>query len=277
MARKRTPIDPQMVKYKIVLLVLAGFMMFGFLAYLIQYMNLNVIHTVQKPPGTPGILTSYRYDFRYWILFLGSTQGLLLFAALAASMFSGKNRFCSGLWFIVFIVLLIAYIVFFVALAREATNCNDPDEARNICNHPLRCCDPAINGIPASGCDGLTTCDDVVSEFPSIVPPITLDKLGWSDDFVWLFWTTLVFVILDVTLLVILYIITVWEPSMIPDDPLGSSFTTTGGFAVDPGMPLTESMASFVSKDTSADRKPWDDSNIGSRVIARKRVSIKET
>lgn len=253
-------------------MVLAGIMIFGFVAYLIQYLNLNITHTVLIPPGTPGILRSLRYTFRYWLIFLDVTQGLLLFAALATSMFSGKNRFCSGFWFVFFIIMVIAFIIFFVVLAREATNCNGPDEAGNICNHPLRCCDPAFNGNPASGCPGPTTCNDVVPKFPGIVPPITIEKLGWSPDFVWLFWTTLTFVVLDVVLLVVVFCVTSWEPSMLPDDPLGSTFTTTGGFAVPQGLPLTSEISSSTLEVNMTQK---NESSIASRVAARKRVTKK--
>lgn len=234
--------------YKIVLIVLCGAMIFGFLAYLIQPLNLNITHTVMIPAGAPGTLTSERYTFRYWLIFLFATQGLLIFTALAASMFSGKNKCLSGFWFVFFVITLTLYVIYFVVLSRDAANCNGSDEANNICNHPLRCCDPAFNGNLVSGCYGSTTCLDVVPMFPDIVPPITIDKLGWSSDFVWLFWTTFVFVILDIALFIVLYCIISWEPSTMPDDPFGRTFTTTGGFAIDPGFPLAQKIFPEASK-----------------------------
>lgn len=257
--------DPRLFTYKIILLVLCGITIFGFVAYLIQYLNLNIQHTVLIPAGLPGALMSMRYTFRYWLIFLAATQGLLLFAALATSLFSGKNGFCTGLWFVFFVVLMTAFIIFFVFLAREGTNCNGLDEDHNICNHPLRCCDPAINSNPASGCPGPTTCISVVSKFPDIIPPITIDKLGWASDFVWLFWTTLIFVVLDVAILVVIGCVTMWEPSTRPDDPFENTFTTTGGFTMTETMPLT----SDISIESPQRKKG---SSIADRVTVRRRI-----
>ena len=265
--RKRGFDDPGLVTYKIFLLVLSGIMIFGFVVYLIQYLNLSVQHTVLLPPGLPGALMSMRYTFRYWLIFLAATQALLLFAALATSLFSGKNGFCSGFWFVVLVLLMVAFIVFFVFLAREATNCNGLDEDHNICNHPLRCCDPTVNNNPASGCPGPTTCNNVVPEFPSITPPITIDKLGWGSDFVWLFWTTLIFVVLDVVILIVIGCVTMWEPSMRPDDPLESTFTTTGSFATTETLPLTSNIGTTISG------RKKDSGSIAGRVTVRRRAT----
>jgi len=268
------PRDPSLRNFKIGLLVVAGIMSFGFVAYLIQYLNLKIEHTVLKPPSMPGMLTSMRYSLRYWLIFLAVLQGLLIFSALGTSLFSRKNSCCSGFWLVIFVLCVVAFVIFFIVLVIEGSNCNEADQPGNICNHPLRCCDPAFNGNPASGCTGPTTCPDPVPEFPDIVPPITIDKLPASPDFVWLVWTTLAFVILDIVLLVITLCINMWEPSSKPDDPLESSFTTTGSYAIPDGMPLQGAIETApVNINMSAQRQ--QSSSRGTE--ARKRVSLIST
>lgn len=242
--------DPRFYTAKYLVLFLCGLSILLFVAWTIQYLNLRVPHTVLLPPSAPGVLRSLRYDVRYWLIFLGALYGMFLFSALALILFSGKNACCSGIWGVLFVLFFIAYIVFFIVLAREAKNCNAPTEPGNICSHPLKCCDPVISANPASGCPGPTVCNDPVPMFPTLVPPITADKLGWSPDFTWLFWTSFAAMIIALIIFITVYIVTTWEPVSRLDDPLEGAFATTGEFALKPGLPLVSEAIPLAAKVT---------------------------
>ena len=233
--------DPNLFGFKVAMIVITVIMTLGFMAYLILYLNITAIHTPNYPPA--GEITSERYTLHYWLITLAVTQILLIGAALATAAFGGKSDFCSGFWMFWFILLVIAYAVFFIVLVFDAKNCNGPDQPGNLCHHMLRCCDPAFNALSTSGCFGPTTCVDLIPKFPDIVLPITVATLGWNDDFVILFWATLAFVALDLILVVLVWIVRSWGPSGSPRNKLDEAYSPLGTFKTQSGVLIGESVS----------------------------------
>lgn len=208
--------NPTIKIYAAILVVVATFL---YVAFTMFYFNLNIRHTIREPIGAPGMLKSDRYSFSYWLIFCLAWKMLLFASVVAIIIFSGLSKCCTSFFYAFFMILLIVDVVGFLYLLRLGIECNGAEEAGNICNHMLRCCDPALNTNPASGCLLSTSCVDPIPRFPNIVLPVTINNLPWDENFKVLFWMDFVFVILDVLLLIAVVALTLGsDPKRIRKD-----------------------------------------------------------
>jgi len=184
--------------YAAILVILAVII---FIVFLLFYSNINIKHTVGDPPNAPGVVTSDRYTAEYWLIFTLAWKFVLFASVLALIIWSGLSRCCSIMFYTLFLVFLVVDVVGFVYLVRSGATCNGKDEAFNICNHALRCCDPVINSNSASGCLAATTCVDPIPQFPNIAIPVVAANLPWDENFKTLFWMSFTLLIVDVFLL----------------------------------------------------------------------------
>jgi len=163
----------------------------GYVAWIMIPLLTNITHTFFLTPGMPGELFSIRYSSLTWIFLMLSALRLFVPIAVRIIIIFRKSNGCTITWLVILGLLVIVDFLVWVVLAALYSNCNEDGFRFNICNDPLYCCvfwDNAFNM-----CENSTPC----------TPAVTVDQLQPDGLFLWAFWTSLIFVILDWILLLI--------------------------------------------------------------------------
>lgn len=170
-----------------VLQVLVPLQFAAFIACTVLIINADfpVDYTRSVPPGQ---YFSLRYHDLQWVAcMMYSFKFLFAFVVYALITFR-RSRGCFHVWFVLLILLTLIEAFVFFALIPYYANANKSGARDNKFNDPHWCCRPEIFTNPVNGCPNAGPCS-----FP--VP-----GLGANADYVWIFWTSLVFLLLDIVM-----------------------------------------------------------------------------
>lgn len=166
-----------------------------YLATLVLVINFSVTHTYFKNlPG--GTLYTLRYNSLQWVVaFLGPMRLLFLISVIFLVVFR-KIGGCTVFWFVLVVLFWMVDVFVLGGWGIAYANCNKQGAVDNPCNDLLWCCYEPIYSQPGNECLNTVPCTPVVT---SLSPNV---------DFLWMFRTNLVFVILET--IIALGIIYLW-------------------------------------------------------------------
>ena len=227
----------------------------GFCAYMVLVLNVKPINTVLLPPGMPGMVTSeVNMSARFWLsMWLLPFKGLFIVYLLMVVAWGDKSTGCSWFWFIMMVLVTLADTTSFVSLAVQGTRANGPSQKGNLANDHLYCCVHGDEGIEATGCPSGVKCFAPVEMRPEITGMVEQSDLKWNNDFKWLFWAGLAFVVYYVIFYTVVFTALCWEPSVLPGD--NELMDPTNQYAMDPAplkAPPMEAPPSAVATKMSS-------------------------
>lgn len=166
----------------------------AYVAHMVLILNTSVTHTYFKTlPG--GTLFSERYATARWIfLMLGALRILVPIAVLSIILYRLHTN-CMLWWIFVLALLVITDTLVLISLGTDFGDCNGQNQFGNLCNSvtPPWCCAPSIFGNPGNMCPNSAGC----------TPAVTVADLAPNSNFLWLFYATVGFVVLDLILLLL--------------------------------------------------------------------------
>jgi hypothetical protein len=165
----------------------------GFIASLVLVQNAHVIHTHHKG-NVNGPLYSNRFTSMFWVALVLCVCRLWTFLVVNSMILYRKTRCCGGygctiFWSILLVLCVAADYLALAILGNYYRNCNGFEQLDNPCNDYKWCCVEAIYAIGTNLCGNTCT------------PFIPIGALKPNPDFLWLFWTTVVFCVLDLVFL----------------------------------------------------------------------------
>jgi len=175
-----------------VLQIILGIYSLSFIAYLVLLQNATVTHSYDTP-NNQGILWSDRYNSLYWAaLFFSSMRGFVVL--IVSSMTLYRNITCGGapgctiFWTTLLFGIVMLDLIGFAILGSFYSRCNMTGQHGNPCNSKLLCCVPEIFNDPSNMCGSNVGCPVPLSIEPDV-------------DFIWLFWTSFGFNIVNLMLM----------------------------------------------------------------------------
>jgi len=163
-------------------------------AQMVLVMNNTTPHTYFKVfPG--GTLFSERYITTRWVFLMLALLRILVPITVLSMVLYRRSFGCTVVWMVALVLLVIVDTLVLVALGIDYGGCNGQNQFGNLCNSidPEWCCVPEIFSNPLNMCPNSLDC----------TPAVALVDLGPRSDFVWLFYVTLAFVVLDYILLLV--------------------------------------------------------------------------
>lgn len=179
-----------------VIIILYGL---GYIASLVLLQNAYVPHTF-TPGTTYGTLHTGRFTSGYWLalLFCGMRVfiplvvcNMLLYRDTRCGRSPGSG--CIVFWLVCLVLLILFDLMGFTLLAGYYNKCNGIGSVDNPCNDKRWCCVPDVFMDPGNLCHNTVSC----------TPLVFLPDLRPDTDFLWLFWTSFVFILADVFFLVV--------------------------------------------------------------------------
>lgn len=169
--------------------------------------NLSSVYTYFKNPGAPGAaLTSFRYtfpDIAVRLLLLGHTLFLVFFL----SMVLFRTSFgCNVFWFILVGICILLVFLGLIGLAPSYVECNGQNQYGNLCNSGDWCCVEEIRLNPVNSCPNVLPC----------VPPKAASDLSPNPDFLGLFWTNFVLMLMQFVVVIVVFVY--WWTEVTPYD-----------------------------------------------------------
>lgn len=161
---------------------------------------IQIEHTYLKPLGSPGDLTSRRYNFEWVMLFLGLTKPFFLATVITILAFRDVKVFV-WLFSVILVFFFLVNNVYFFFLAKERLTCNGPEQRYNICSDQLYCQAQENLDNPANGCENTLPGEAPVAERPEITGTVTLSDLKPRPEFDWIFWPAFVLWLIDICIL----------------------------------------------------------------------------
>lgn len=166
--------------------------------------NLSSVYTYFKNPGAPGAaLTSFRYTFpdlavRFLLL------GHILFLVFFLSMVLFRTSFgCNVFWFIMVGICILLVFLGLLGLAPSYVECNGQNQYGNLCNSNEWCCVEEIRLNPINSCPNVLPC----------VPPKAASDLTPNPDFLGLFWTNFVLMLMQFAVVIVIFVYWWTEPT----------------------------------------------------------------
>ena len=184
-----------------VFLVMQIIYMCGILASFVLIMNATVKHT-HTYQNNNGPLYSERYTSIYWFALMFSACRIFLFITLCSVLLyrqtacccgRADNRYCSSFWVFFLLCWVVLDVFVLASYGSFFRGCNVPGNANNPCNDLRYCHVPEVYSNPDSGCTYATPW----------MPPVSLEQLTRDSDFLWLFATSVVFVVFDTVFLMV--------------------------------------------------------------------------
>ena len=129
----------------------------------------------------PGQYFSLRYHDLQWVACMFYSMAFFVPFVVYALIAFRRSRGCYHVWSALLVILTLAEIFVVFALLPFYANANKSGSRDNKFNSPLWCCRPEIYGNPANGCPNIAACSITVTETPS------------NPDYVWIFWTAVLF------------------------------------------------------------------------------------
>lgn len=160
-------------------------------AYLVLVENISVTDTYLHGGGTPGEYFTLRYNSLQWYALMLATTKIFMVPFVCFMILYRKWYGCNILWFVLICTIVVIDGVVIMALGHSYSGCNQPGQLDNICNDNLYCCLPSINGDPSNGCP-----------FSGVCPSKPTTALSPNSDFLWLFYTNLVYMLADAAILI---------------------------------------------------------------------------
>lgn len=165
-----------------------------FIAFLVLIQNANVTNTVLAPNYPWGEYVSLLYASAYWLALFLSCWRILLVPSIQFLILFRKTRWCSIMWLVIIFLITLIDLLVIVSLGKLYGACNGVGQQFNPCNDPNYCCASEIYSQPNSGCTNTIACP---ASFPS-----SISGLYANVDFVWLFFTSLGFLVGDLIFLI---------------------------------------------------------------------------
>lgn len=161
----------------------------GAIAFLVLIQNQYPVETYFREIPY-GELFSLRGNSFQWTLSFLSTFKLLMVPMLCLGLMFRKSRRCSIGWMLVIVTLVFLDLVVILGLGRFYSNCNASGQVDNPCNNELWCCAPEIYSEAVNKCPRSTgPCSEL--------PVLTVKQLYPNVDFLWLFFSNVVFFAFD--------------------------------------------------------------------------------
>lgn len=157
--------------------------------------NNSVVYDWFSSPGNPGAsLSSRRGSFLDVAVRLIIIIHIIFCGLIASMILYRKNFGCNILWVILIAISILIVALGLLALAREYVNCNKQNEYGNLCNDPNWC---NVNEIRMNL---ENRCPD-----PNPSPsPALLSSLSPKPDFLGLFWTNFILLLMQIAYLVLI-------------------------------------------------------------------------
>lgn len=158
----------------------------GAIAYTVLVQNNSVTNTFfhALPFGTYYTL---QYTSFLWIAYMLGTMRLLMYIILSLAILYRRSRACGSFWYVFVALIALADMITIVGLSPQYTNCNLPGQPDNPCNDVNYCCAPDVFNNAASLCLFTGLCSGVTN-------PISLRP---NPIFLWTFYSSLAFLIVD--------------------------------------------------------------------------------
>lgn len=169
--------------------------------------NLSSVYTYFKNPGAPGAaLTSFRYtfpDIAVRLLLLGHILFLVFFLSMVLFRISFG---CNVFWFIMVGICILLVFLGLIGLAPSYVECNGQNQYGNLCNSGDWCCVEEIRLNPVNSCPNVLPC----------VPPKAASDLSPNPDFLGLFWTNFVLMLMQFAAVIVIFVY--WWTEVTPYD-----------------------------------------------------------
>lgn len=165
---------------------------------------LDLRHTTQFPAVGPVGVQSARTGFTLSGLVCLATCILVPALAVASVRFIGVRGYSQ-----VIIAMLMAVTAMhcfgLMTVAQARAYANTPGQPNNPANSERYCCPPEIYNDPSSQCDNAVTCPD---------GPTTIEQLQVNEPHTTIFAFSFVFIFMDVVMLLLVYLISMWRVSV---------------------------------------------------------------
>lgn len=155
------------------------------LAYLVVIQNSYPVESYFRVLPYGSVAFSLRYASFQWALTLLATFKLLMFPVMCTALLYRRKRECVTAWTVVVILLACVDLVTVIGLGRFYGACNESGQVDNPCNDRRWCCHASIYSVTSNLCPRSTPC----------TPPVT--RLDPDADFLWAFYLSLLFALLD--------------------------------------------------------------------------------
>ncbi len=137
-----------------------------------------------------GTYFSLRFHSLEWIGVSFTAIRVWLFPLFCFAVIWRRDFGCSVFWFIFFTICVLVDVFGFLTLSRLFASCNGLNQPYNICNDVNYCCAAEIWTVSANGCKNTGPCP---SGFPTV-----LSQMSSNPTFVWIWATSIPFVLLEV-------------------------------------------------------------------------------
>jgi hypothetical protein len=152
-------------------------------------------YTYFANPGNPGVeLTSKRGSFLDVMIRLIIIVHILFCGIVASMILYRKNFGCNIFWVILIALAILTSIMGLLAMSRDYANCNQQGEFGNLCNDYNWCNVNEIRINPDNKCPDPS---------PSASPAL-LSSLSPNTDFLGLFWTHFVLLLMEISFLIVI-------------------------------------------------------------------------
>jgi hypothetical protein len=170
---------------------------------------LDLRHTTQFPATGPIGTQSARTAFTLAGLVCLATAILVPVLAVFSIRVIGKRGYTQVV-IALLLVLMALHCFGLMTVAQARSNANKPGQPNNPGNSEHYCCVPEIYNDPASQCDNAIPCPG---------GPTTIDQLRVNDPHTTIFAMAFVFIGLDVGVIILVYLIGLWNSSVAKNLP----------------------------------------------------------